>query len=201
MSGRRFLGPLLLAAFALFGLALALTSRRGSTAPLASPGGEASGRTPLEETAVSRALAPGLRPAGDDDAVDSEAREELRALYGEYRPYFVRGDFNGDGHLDFAQAFVRRDGPEPLFDVAVFFGSAGGAFSEPTWVDRGLLLAGGDLSADRSVLVVTDDVEQEISRLFRWMPAERRFVEVDEGDGAEDGEPWTEPDSRLGTTA
>ena len=141
----------------------------------------------------------GLRPATDEDATDSESREELRVLYGDYRPYFVRGDFDSDGRLDFAQAFVRRDGPEPLFDVAVFFGAPEG-FAAPVWVERGLQLSGGDLTIDRSVLVVTEDVEQEVSRRWRWHPAERRFIDVDAGRG-DDGEPWTEPDGRLGTTA
>ncbi len=159
-----------------------------------------SGRTPLEEKAVSAAVVSGLRPATDEDAVDSESRDDLRELYGDYRPYFVRGDFDADGRLDFAQAFVRREGPEPLFDVAVFFGTPEG-FSPPIWVERGLLLSGGDLTIDRSVLVVTEDVEQDVSRRWRWDPAERRFIDVDAGSEGEDGEPWTEPDGRLGTTA
>jgi hypothetical protein len=154
----------------------------------------------VEDQAVSAALVSGLRPATDEDATDSESRDELRVLYGDYRPYFVRGDFDSDGRLDFAQAFVRRDGPEPLFDVAVFFGIPEG-FASPLWVERGLLLSGGDLTIDRTVLVVTEDVEQEVSRRWRWQPAERRFVDVDAGDGGEDDEPWTEPDGRIGTTA
>lgn len=205
MSGRRFVGPTLVVAFAAFAAALVATSRAGTAG--AKPGSpdppvaaSPSGRTLPEERAVSAAAGPGFRPAADDDATDSEAREELRSLYGDYRPYFARGDFDGDGKLDFAQAFVRRDGPEPLFDVAVFFGADAG-FSTPVWVDRGLQLSTGDLSIDRSVLVVTEDVEQEVSRRWRWDPAEARFVDVDEGEGEDGAEPWTEPDARLGTTA
>jgi hypothetical protein len=149
---------------------------------------------------VATALVAGLRPASDDDATDSESREELRALYGDYRPYFVRGDFDSDGRLDFAQAFVRRDGPEPLFDVAVFLGTAEG-FAPPLWVGRGLQLSAGDLTVDRSVLVVTEDVEQDVSSRLRWDPAERAFVDVDAGSEGDDGEPWTGPDGRIGTTA
>jgi hypothetical protein len=205
VSERRILGPLLVGLFAAFGIVLVV-------APPSGPAGTPSdrigrfpdtavlGRTPLEEQAVSAALVSGLRPATDEDATDSESREELRVLYGDYRPYFVRGDFDSDGQLDFAQAFVRRDGPEPLFDVAVFFGAPEG-FASPVWVERGLQLSGGDLTIDRSVLVVTEDVEQDVSRRWRWQPAERRFIDVDAGDEGEGGEPWTEPDGRLGTTA
>ncbi len=205
MSERRILGPLLVGVFAAFGVALVVVPPRGSArlpstrlGPL--PEAVASGRTPLEEKAVSAAVVSGLRPATDDDAVDSEARDDLRELYGDYRPYFVRGDFDADGRLDFAQAFLRREGPEPLFDVAVFLGTPEG-FSPPIWVERGLLLSGGDLTIDRSVLIVTEDVERDVSRRLRWVPAERRFIDVDAGSEGEDGEPWTEPDSRVGTTA
>jgi hypothetical protein len=205
LNAPRFAGPALVVAFAAFAAALVASSwtgrgqgnvRKPAKAEEALP----SGRTLGEERAVAAAAVAGLRPATDDDAADSEAREELRALYGDYQPYFVRGDFDSDGRLDFAQAFVRRDGPEPLFDVAVFFGSDSG-FAAPVWVDRGAPLAAGDLSIDRSVLVVTDDVEREIFRRWRWDSDAARFVDVDEGDGEEGAEPWTEPDTRLGTTA
>ena len=204
MSGR-LVGPLLVALFAAFGLALVLAPPASPTAAPShrvgpAPKNAVSGRTRLEEQTVSAALVPGLRPATDEDAADSESREELRTLYGDYRPYFVRGDFDGDGRIDFAQAFVRRDGPEPLFDVAVFFGTPEG-FSPPHWVERGLLLSAGDLTIDRSVLVITEDVDQDVSRRLRWNPAERRFIDVDAGTEGEDGEPRTEPDGRLGTTA
>lgn len=205
MSERRILGPLLVGLFAAFGIALVVVPPPGSP-PLPSsrlgpvPETVMSGRTPLEEKAVSAAVVSGLRPATDEDAVDSEARDDLRELYGDYRPYFVRGDFDADGRLDFAQAFLRREGPEPLFDVAVFFGTPAG-FSPPIWVERGLLLSGGDLTIDRSVLIVTEDVERDVSRRLRWVPAERRFIDVDAGSEGEEGEPWTEPDSRVGTTA
>jgi hypothetical protein len=205
VTGRRLFGPFLVAAFAAFGAVLVASSRAGSrqaavAGDRAAEAVSAYVRTPLEEEAVTSALAPGLRSATDEDASDSEGREELRILYGDYHPYFVRGDFDADGRLDFAQGFVRRDGPEPLFDVAVFFGTPGG-FASPVWIDRGLLLSGGDLSVDRSVLVVTEDVEQEVSRRWRWDPSAGHFVDVDAGNGKDGGEPWTEPDGQLGTTA
>ena len=205
MSERRILGPVLVGLFAAFGIILVVAPPPGSAGTPSDRVGPAPdtavfGRTPLEERAVAAALLSGLRPATDEDAEDSESREELRVLYGNYHPYFVRGDFDSDGRLDFAQAFVRRDGPEPLFDVAVFFGTPEG-FAPPVWVEHGLQLSGGDLTIDRSVLVVTEDVDQDVSRRWRWNPAERRFIDVDAGGDGEDGEPWTEPDGRLGTTA
>ena len=207
MNARRLLGLAGVTAFAAFGAALVVTSpgpreKRFPGEPGSTPRpSTASGRTVGEEEAVSGIVAEGLRPATDADAEDSEARQELRDLYGDYRPYFVRGDFDGDGRLDFAQAFVRRDGPEPLFDVAVFFGSGEAGFGRPLWVDRGLPLSGGDLSVDRSVLVVTEDVEQDASRRFRWDAAAGRFVDVDAAGGEDGPDRWSEPGLPPGTTA
>ncbi len=204
MTARRLAGAALLAGFALFAAALVVFARgagREEAAPERSRAARpdsGSGRTPAEEAAVAAVAAQGLRPATDEDAEESEGRDDLRTLYGDYRPYFVRGDLDGDGRIDFAQAFVRRDGPEPLFDVAVFFGTPAG-FSPPVWVERGVPLSTGDLSIDRSVLVVTDDVEQDASRRFRWDAASGRFVDVDAGSGND--EDWTEPDGELRTTA
>lgn len=204
MNRPRIVGAALLVAFAVFGVILGLRARAGAHAharPQASAALPPSptGRTSREEQAISAAIAPGFRVATEEDAADSESRDDLRTLYGDYQPYFVRGDFDGDGRLDFAQAFIRRDGPEPLFDVAVFFGTVSG-FSPPVWVERGLALSTGDLSADRSVLIVTEDVEQEVSRRWRWEPSSGHFVDVDAGTGGDDEE-WTEPDTKLGKTA
>jgi len=204
---RRVVGVMFLAAFAAFGTALVLSARARGGERLPGEvekgrrGPPPSGRTEAEEEAVGATWTSGVRPATDEDALESEARQELRDLYGAYRPYFVRGDFDFDGRLDFAQAFVRREGPEPLFDVAVYFGEEGGGFGPAVWVDRGLLLAGGDLSIDRSVLVVSEDVEQDVSRRWRWEPSAGRFVDVDAEAGEGDEAPWVEPDLRTGTTA
>jgi hypothetical protein len=202
VTGRALAGRIVVAAFAAYGVLLAVAGR-GGPLPASRPGAvspgasDASGRTAGEDEVVASLAASGLRAATDEDATDSESRDEFRSLYVEYHPFFVRGDFDSDGRLDFAQAFVRRDGPEPLFDVAVFFGTVSG-FSPPVWVERGLQLSTGDLSADRSVLVVTEDVEQDVSRRWRWDRSAARFVDVD---GTEGGEPWTDPDGRAGTTA
>jgi len=204
VSRGRWAGRLLVLSFAAAAVVLAI--RRPATPPPSESGGATretaaarADRTPAEETAIAGAAADGLRPANGNDAVGSDVRDELRTLYGDYSPYFVRGDLNGDGRLDFAQAFVRRDGPEPLFDVAAFFGTPGG-FTDAVWVARGLALSAGDLSVDRSVLVVSEDVEQDVSRRFRWEPLAGRFVDVDAGD-EEGGGDWPEPDERLGTKA
>ena len=68
---------------------------------------------PAENRAIASALAtaseaggPALRVAEDDDATPSDDRSDLVDLYGTYHPFFVRGDLDGDGRLDFAQAFV-----------------------------------------------------------------------------------------------
>ncbi len=83
-----------------------------------------------EKAAVAAFLRahPDLRPAADDDRRRSEASDEVAGLYGVYHPYFVRGDVNDDGLLDFVLAFVRRDSDRdvPWFSVAVFAGEAGG---------------------------------------------------------------------------
>lgn len=205
MRGGRLAGPVLVGAFAAYGVVLFVASGAGSiplpaARTVQTPSVAESGRTPPEDEAVAAAAGQGLRPAADEDAVESEGRSDLLWLYGDYTPYFVRGDLNFDGRLDFAQAFVRRDGPEPLFDVAVFFGADDG-FSVPVWVERGVSLSAGDLSLDRSVLVVTEDIDQDLSRRWRWDPAVKRFVDVDEGEGEEEGEPWLGADGRPRTTA
>ena len=68
MSERRILGPLLVGLFAAFGIALAVGPPPGSP-PLPSgrlgpiPETAVSGRTPIEEKAVSAAAVSGLRPS------------------------------------------------------------------------------------------------------------------------------------------
>ena len=53
----------------------------------------------------------------------TDARRDLADLYVDYHPYFVRGDLDGDGRLDFAQAFVEKGPGRAWFHVAVFFGT------------------------------------------------------------------------------
>jgi hypothetical protein len=145
-----------------------------------------SGRTPAENRAIAAALAalerekgcPALRVAEDDDATPSEERSDLADLYGTYHPYFVRGDLNGDGRPDFAQGFVDK-GPGGWFHVAVFLGTPDGGFEAPIWVERGVSLAAGDLSLERTLLIVVPDLSLDESRRWRWDGVERRFVDAD----------------------
>jgi hypothetical protein len=121
-----------------------------------------------------------LRVADDEDRRPSEDTGDLEALYGVYHPYFVRGDANDDGVLDFVLGFVRRDSDRdsPWFSVVLFEGRADGGF-QPGWIlERDVSLADGDLSLDRDAIVVTPDTADEASRRYRWDPERHRHVFV-----------------------
>ena len=166
-------------------------TRPARTAPPSSDtrGLDASGRTKAERLAVEEALAEFkkegllLRAAEDGDAAESDERRDLEDVYGGYHPFFVRGDLDGDGRLDFAQAFVENGSSGPWFHVAVFFGAGDGTFQKPLWVERAISLATGDLAIDRSLLVVTPDLSLDPTRRWRWEPGEKRFVDADEDSG------------------
>ena len=159
---------------------------------------DAAGRTPAEEHAIALALeslakqkeAPALRVAEDADAAATEARADLEDLYVEYHPYFLRGDLDGDGRLDFAQAFVETGRGAAWFHVAVFFGCDGG-FDPPVWVERAVSLAQGDLSMERTLLVVTPDLALDEARRWRFDRKTRTFVDADQpaplNSGSDDG--------------
>ncbi len=104
----------------------------------------------------------------------------MTTLYGVYHPYFVRGDANDDGVLDFLLAFVRRDSDDdaPWFSVAVFSGRSDGSFAEAVFLERDISLADGDLSLDRDAIVITPDTADEATRRYRWDPSRRRHVFV-----------------------
>src|SRR5512141_1188753 len=70
-----------------------------------------------------------LRMATDDDRRPSES-DDLGKLYAVYHPYFLRGDVNDDGILDFVLAFVKRDSDResPWFSVVAFPGKEGAGF-------------------------------------------------------------------------
>ena len=148
--------------------------------------------TPAEKSAVDAFLRlhPELRLASGSDRQD--ARDgQVRRLYGVYHPYFVRGDLNDDGVLDFVLAFVRRDraGDTPWFSVAVFTGrqdSAASAFSSGTFLEKDISLARGDLSIDRDAVLITPDLEDEAVRRYRWDPLRRSYLFVRDDD--EDGD-------------
>jgi hypothetical protein len=146
---------------------------------------DASGRTKAERLAVEQALETfkkdGLlvRAADDADAAESDERRDLEEVYGGYHPFFVRGDLDGDGRLDFAQAFVEKGSGGPWFHVAVFFGAGDGTFQRPLWVERAISLGAGDLTIERSLLIITPDLGLDPTRRWRWEPAEKRFVDAD----------------------
>ena len=154
-------------------------------APLAR-GLETSGRTPAESHAIAEALAgfssrdgaPTLRVATDEDAAPSPERDDLADLYATYHPFFVRGDLNGDGRLDFALAFIEK-APGGWFHVAVFFGREGGGFEERVWVERAVSLGAGDISIERTLLTIVPDLALDEARRWRWEAREGRFVDAD----------------------
>jgi hypothetical protein len=132
-----------------------------------------------EEEAIRKGIPRGYRPATFLDAEPTPDREDLSNLYLDYQPYFVRGDVNADGVIDFATAYViERDGGL-LFDVAVFLGRDGGGFGEPRFVERGTSLSFGDLSIDRSIVVITPDLGAETSRRYRYLSKRDMFEDVD----------------------
>jgi hypothetical protein len=177
-----------------------LPSVAATPAPSSSRAGAIPGRyglRPTERQAVENFLArhPDLRPPTENDRRISPSGEgDIRHLYGVYHPYFVRGDLNDDGILDFVMCFVRRDSSAstPWFTVVVFSGKEGAAPPDPsfgpeTFLERDITLAAGDISIDRDAVVITPDLEEETTRRYRWDPARGSYVFV------RDEEPETEP--------
>lgn len=142
---------------------------------------------PAERAAVEGFLRrhPELRPPEENDRrVSASGQGDLRHLYGVYHPYFVRGDLNDDGILDFVMGFVRRESSKstPWFTVVVFpgteVGASGPAFGSETFLERDITLAAGDLSIDRDSVVITPDLEDDAARRYRWDPSRRSYVFV-----------------------
>jgi hypothetical protein len=130
-----------------------------------------------------------LRLPMDGDRRVSSGDGDVQHLYGVYHPYFVRGDLNDDGLLDFVIGFVRRDSSSstPWFTVAVFSGKEDGMFGPEVFLERDISLAAGDLSIDRDAVVITPDLDDEATRRYRWDPSRRSYVFV------RDDEPETDP--------
>lgn len=145
---------------------------------------ESYGFGPAEKAAVEAFLKShaDLRLSTDGDARTPDAG--LTRLYGVYHPFFVRGDVNDDGLLDFVTAFVRRDSPAgaPWFSVVVFTGRAGGLFDAGTLLERDVSLADGDLSVDRDSIVITPDTGDDPNRRYRWDAGRKHFAFVNDGD-------------------
>jgi hypothetical protein len=161
-----------------------LPPRSAAAAPPAAAVTESGYRfRPAEARAVTSFLRTraSLRLAVDGDRREQE--EEIRRLYGVYHPYFVRGDTNDDGLLDFVLAFVHRgEGSEedPRFSVVVFAGRSDGSFGTEAFLEREVELTDGDLAIDRDAILVTPDLSDEEQRRYRWDPARRSFVFVRE---------------------
>jgi hypothetical protein len=167
-------------------------------APLPAARAEAGGYafTPGEKTAVEEFLRrhSDLRLATDTDRREARgAEEDVRRLYGVYHPYFVRGDVNDDGILDFVAAFVRRDSSRdtPWFSVVVFTGRGepgSSSFRTGAFIERDVSLAQGDLSIDRDAVLITPDLADDTVRRYRWDPLRRSYVFVRD-DADEDDTP------------
>jgi len=168
--------------------------------------------TPAERRAIDAAIdaaataAPKLtlRVAADADATDTDEHRDLDAVYGVYHPYFTRGDIDGDGRLDFVQAFVEKGRSGLWFHVAVFFGKPDGTFEAPVWVEKAISLADGDVTVERSLVVITPDLAGDASRRWRWEPIERVFVDPDKeprpavtDDDSPDETPEQKPRARI----
>lgn len=148
---------------------------------------------PAEKVAVEAFLGQhtDLRLATDADRQRTRDADDIRHLYGVYHPFFVRGDLNDDGILDFVLAFVRRDSDRgsPWFSVVVFIGrsdSSSPAFQSGVFIERDVTLARGDLSIDRDAVLITPDLADEAVRRYRWDPLRRSHVFV--RDDAEEDE-------------
>ena len=141
---------------------------------------------PAEKKAVEAFLArhSDLRLAKDSDREEAHDGDgDLRKLYGVYHPYFVRGDLNDDGILDFVLAFVRRDSSRdtPWFSVVVFTGKnerGEPSFAAGSFLERDVSLARGDLSVDRDAVLITPDLSDESVRRYRWDPMRRSYIFV-----------------------
>ena len=165
-------------------------AQRSARAPVPRTEAAAYPFTPAEKSAVDEFLRlhADLRLAADADRQDARYTH-VRRLYGVYHPYFVRGDLNDDGVLDFVVAFVRRDRSRdtPWFSVVVFTGRESGAaaFSAGTFIEKDVSLARGDLSIDRDAVLITPDLEDEAVRRYRWDPLRRAYMFVRDDDEEE----------------
>ena len=136
----------------------------------------------------------GWQLASDADAHPSDDADDLTPLYGVYHPYFVRGDLDDDGAIDFVAAFIDRGKPaaSPWFSVVVFPGDGHGGFRAPEVIESEISLERGDISIDRDAVVITPDLaDDETTRRYRWNPRRRRFEFVSGDDNAPDRAPST----------
>jgi hypothetical protein len=96
---------------------------------------------------------PTYRRATNSDSTCPDKIDQIRWQYGsrprrpvrDYHPYQVVGDFNGDGHLDFAVVLLDASRRADRFLVAVFNGPFQKTKVSPSFVAAGLNLACGGL--------------------------------------------------------
>ncbi len=93
---------------------------------------------------------PDLRLATDEDCgrCDDDIAQQRRLSGVDYHPYYVTGDFNGDGRQDFAVAAIEMEADaegrvEQKFVVAVFNGPFSRARVEPAFFKDNLKLRDG----------------------------------------------------------
>jgi hypothetical protein len=164
----------------------------GSAAPIP----KEAALTPPEARAVRAFLAQhsGWQLASDSDARPSDDADDMAPLYGVYHPYFVRGDLDDDGVLDFVAAFVDRGKPAAAawFTVVAFAGDGHGGFRPPQVIESEISLERGDLSVDRDAIVITPDLaEDDTTRRYRWNARTKRFEYVSGDDSTPDRAPST----------
>ncbi len=147
------------------------------------------GWTPAEKAAVDQYLAmhPSLRVATDGDARSTDDANDMAKLYGVYHPYFLRGDVDDDGILDFVIAFVDRTraSSAPWFTVVVVRANGRGGVLAPVELEREVSLESGDLSVDRDSILVTPDLSQDSGRRYRWNPNHHGFDFVSDDEGSD----------------
>ena len=160
-----------------------------SPAPVADPSFSAA-----EAAAIRGFLAghPSLRVASDGDARLPDDADDVSRLYGVYHPYFVRGDIDDDGVLDFVVALVDRQkrSAAPWFSIVAFRADGSHGFRQGQMIESAISLEAGDISIDRDAIVITPDLgETDSARRYRWNPRERRFDFVADEDLAPDPTP------------
>lgn len=160
-------------------------------APAPDPG---YGLRPSEKAAVEGYLAghPDLRVATDEDSRRTDESDDMAKLYRIYHPYFVRGDVDDDGQIDFVLAFVDRTKPagSTWFTVAVFRSDSRGGYRPALELERQVSLEAGDLAIDRDSILVTPDLAQDTGgRRYRWNPQHEGFDFVSDDEGTVEERP------------
>jgi hypothetical protein len=117
-------------------------------------------RTVLQQWLAQRSA---LRLATETDCANKEGLAATRQENGRnYQPYYAVGDFNGDGHEDFAVALISPAKRSNKFAIAIFNGPFNSGRASAAFFTQGVDLSSGGLvvlSGNRLVAGVfqTDD--------------------------------------------